>query len=82
MLGELKKFRAQTILVFNNKKIDDPKTMRKVFQLCAKLIVNDSDIDKIFGSMNESIMTNFKKSVSEDEILETTVEYTFKISQC
>ena len=56
--------------------------MRKVFQLCAKLIVNDSDIDKIFGSMNESIMTNFKKSVNEDEILETTVEYTFKISQC
>ena len=77
MLGELKKFRAQTILVFNNKKIDDPKTMRKVFQLCAKLIVNDSDIDKVIGSMHQSVNTKIKNKFKEDWIVRTIVEHTF-----
>ena len=30
--------------------------MRKIFHLSAKLIVNDSDIDKAFRSIYESVM--------------------------
>ena len=42
--------------------------MRKTCHSSAKLIANDSDIDKIFGSMHESIMTIIKNSVSKDSI--------------
>ena len=33
--------------------------MRKIFHLTAKFIVNDSDIDTAFGSMNQSIEKKF-----------------------
>ena len=40
---------------------DDHKTMHKISHLCPKLIDSDSDIDKAFGSMHQSIMTIMKK---------------------
>ena len=40
--------------------------MPKTFYSSAKLIVNDSDIDKEFGSKHQSTMTKIKKSVSKD----------------
>ena len=40
--------------------------MRKLFDLSAKLIVNDSDIDKAFGWVHKSVMDKMKNSVSED----------------
>ena len=45
MLGALEKFMALTNLVSENEKIDDHKSMHKIFHLSATLIVNDSDID-------------------------------------
>lgn len=41
--------------------------MRKIFHLSAKLIVNDSDIDKAFRSIYESVM--MKKGIV-DTIME------------
>ena len=49
MLGVLKKFKVQTTLVLEYKKIDDHKSMHKICYLSAKLIVNESDIDKSSG---------------------------------
>ena len=58
MLGKLKKFKVKTILVLEYKKIDDYKTLGKIFHYSIKLIVNDSDIDKAFELTNRSIITN------------------------
>ena len=52
LLGGLKKFKVQKILASKNKKIDDHKIIRKSFHACAKLIANDSDVDKAFKSMH------------------------------
>ena len=57
MLGKLKKFKVIAILVLEYKKIDDYKTMGKIFHYSIKLIVNDSDIDKEFELTNRSIIT-------------------------
>ena len=57
LLGELTKFEVQTILVLENKKIDDHKSACKFFHSRAKLIDDDSVIDKAFGSMHQSVMT-------------------------
>ena len=65
MLGALEKFMALTNLVSENEKIDDHKSMHKIFHLSATLIVNDSDIDKAFGSMHQKVMENIKKSLSK-----------------
>ena len=51
-LCELKKFKVQTVLVLDYKKND-----RKIFHSSAQLIASDSDIDKAFTSMHQSIMT-------------------------
>lgn len=48
LLGQLKKFKIQTVFFLEYKKIDDQKAMRKIFRLHAKLIVNDGDNDKTF----------------------------------
>ena len=40
--------------------------MRTFFHSSAKLIDNDSDIDKAFGSMHQSIITKIKSSSSEN----------------
>ena len=41
---------------------------RKTFHSSTKLIANDSDIDKAFKSMHQSIMMEMKNSASEDWI--------------
>ena len=51
-------FKVKTILVLEYKKIDDYKTLGKIFHYSIKLIVNDSDIDKAFELTNRSIITN------------------------
>ena len=40
--------------LLENKKVDNHKSLRKTFHLYAKLIVNDSNIDRAFGSMHQS----------------------------
>ena len=49
--------------------------MRKIFHSSAKLIVNDSDIDKPFGSIHQSAMTKIKKNNSQDWAFKTIVEH-------
>ena len=51
LLGELKKFKVQTILVLDYKKRNDSK----IFYSCTKLIASDSEIDQAFKSMHQSI---------------------------
>ena len=46
-----------------NKKVDE--------HLSAKLIVTDSDIDKLFGAMHQSVMTKTKIAIREDLIIKT-----------
>ena len=53
--------------------------MRKFFHLSAKLIANDSDIDKAFGWVHKSVMDKMKNSVSEDWIVKAIVENRIKI---
>ena len=60
LLGELKKFKVHTNLLFKNKKINDHKPMHKIFHPTAKLLLNDSDINKAFRSLNQSAMTKIK----------------------
>ena len=56
-------FKAQNTLVLEHKKINDHKSMRKIFHLSAKVIVNDSDIDKSFGSIHQSPTIKIKKMI-------------------
>ena len=65
-LGEFKKFKTQTILVLEYKKIDYHKSIHKIFHLSARLIANDSNSDIVFGSMHVSVMTRIKRFVSVD----------------
>ena len=60
MLDKLKEFKLQTILVLEYKKLEDHKSMHKIFYSSAKLTVNDSDFDKAFRLMPKSIMTRIK----------------------
>ena len=60
LLGELKKFKVHTNLLFKNKNINDHKPMHKIFHPTAKLLLNDSDINKAFRSLNQSTMTKIK----------------------
>ena len=57
MLSELKKFKVQIILALDYKK----KNVRKIFNLSAKLIASDSDIDEAFKSLHKTIMKKIKK---------------------
>ena len=61
LLSEFKKFKAQTMLVLEYKRRND----RKIFHLSAKLIGSDSDIDEIFISIHQSIMTKVDNSASK-----------------
>ena len=65
LLCALKKFRVKTILVLDYKKRNDCK----FFHSSTKLIGSDSDIDKAFTSMHQSIMTKIKNYASEDWIV-------------
>ena len=62
LLSELKKFKVQTILVFDYKKTNDCK----MFHSSAKLIASDSDIDEAFKAMHERIMTKMKNYGCKD----------------
>ena len=79
LLSELKKFKVQTILVLDFKKRNDCK----IFHSSAKLIASDSDIDKTFESMHESIMTKIKNYALEDWIgLDIIIKHSIKIFEC
>ena len=79
LLSELKKFKVQTILVFNYKK----RNNRKIFHSSAKLIASNSCIDEAFKSMHESIMRKMKNYASEDWIvLDVIVKHNIKIFKC
>ena len=54
-------------MVLENKKVDE----HKLTHLSAKLIVTNSDIDKLFWAMHQSVMTKTKTSISEDLIIKT-----------
>ena len=61
MLGELKKFKVQTILVLGYKNRNDCK----IFHSSVKLTASDSDIDESFKSIYQSIITKIKKYASK-----------------
>ena len=63
LLSELKKFKAQTILVWEYKETNGHQL---VFHSSTKLIASDSDIDEVFRSMYQSIMTKIKKLYYEN----------------
>ena len=56
--------------------------MREIFHSSAKLIENDSDIDKAFGSINQSVMMKIKHFVCKGWIVKTIVEHGIKIFEC
>ena len=55
--------------------------MYKIFHSSIKLIANYSDIDKAFGSMDQSAVRK-KSSLREEWIAKTIVKYGFKIFEC
>ena len=79
LLNELKKFKVQTILVLDDKKRND----YNIFHLCTKLIASDSDIDKAFISMHQSIMKKIKNYSCKDWIvLDVIIKHSIKIFEC
>ena len=62
------------------KKIDDHKVIYKIFLFITNLNVNDSDIDKAFRSMHQSIITKIKKFSLL--IVKTIVEHNIKLCEC
>ena len=73
-LCELKNL-IQTTLVLKNKKIDDRNV---IFHLSAKLITDESGIDKVFRPMHQSDMTKIKNYVSKDWIVKTLLEHVLR----
>ena len=65
LLSELKKLKFQTILVLDYKK----KNNRKSFQLSAKLIAIDSNIDEPFKSMHQQSIMKKKKDFIHIKLL-------------
>ena len=59
LLSELKKLKVQTILVLEYKKRN-----YKIFHSSAKLIASDSEIEGMFKSTHQSIMTKIKSSTN------------------
>ena len=49
--------------------------MSEIFHLSAKLIDNDSIINKAFGSIYQSIITRTKTFLSKDRIIKTILEH-------
>ena len=60
--SELKKFKVQTILVLDYKKINNCK----IFRLSIKLTTNNLDIDDAFKSMHQNIITKIKSYADKD----------------
>ena len=78
LLGELKKFKVQAVLVLDYKKSND----RKIFHSNTKLIPSDSDTDEAFKSMHQSIMTKIKNYAIKDCIvLDIVIKHSIKIFQ-
>ena len=74
---KFKKCKVQTVLVLGLKKRNDCK----IFHPCTKLIASNSDIDKAFKSMYQSIMTKIKNYFCKDWIvLDKIVKYSMKMS--
>ena len=74
--NELKKFKVQAILVLDYSK----RNNRKIFHSSTKLIASDSDIDEIFKSMHQSIMTKIKSYTCEDWVaLDVIIKHSIKI---
>ena len=79
MLSELKKFKAETVLILNYSKRNDCQ----IFHSSTKLIPSDFDIDKAFKFIHLSIMTKIKYYESEDWIvLDTIILYSVRIFEC
>ena len=57
MLGKVKKFKVLTILVLENKNLNNHKSMQGNFHSSAKVIATNSDIHKAFGLMHQSSRT-------------------------
>ena len=75
-LSELEKVKVQAILVLGYKKRND----RKIFSSCTKLIASNSDIDEVFKSMHQRIMTKIKNYAGEDSIvLDVIMKHSIKI---
>ena len=77
MLNDLKKIKAQTVLVLDYKK----RNGCKIFHSSTKLNANDSDIhDDAFISMHQSIMTKIKKYACKDwTVLDAIIKYSIMI---
>ena len=56
--------------------------MQQILHSSAKLIASDSDIDKAFGSMHQSITRKIKNYPSKDWINKTIVEHGVKVFEC
>ena len=79
LLNELKKFEVLTKLILDYKKRND----LKIFHSRTKLVTSDSDTDKAFMSMHQSIMTNIKNYACEDWIdLNVIIKHSIKIFEC
>ena len=79
LLSALKKFKVQTILVLDYKK----RNNCKIFHSSTKLITSDSDIDEVYKSMHQSIMTIIKNYAREDWIvLYVIINNSIKTSEC
>ena len=70
LLSELKKFKVQTTSVIDCKATNN----RKIFHLSTKLIACDSDNDRAFKSMHQSVMTKMKNYA--------IIKHSLKILEC
>ena len=79
MVSELKRFKVQTILFLDYRKRND----HKIFHSNAELIANNSNIDEVFKSMHQSIMTKIKNYADKGWIvLDIIIKHSIKIFEC
>ena len=77
-LSELKKLKFQSILVLKYMKGNDCEILHSSVELTA----SNSDIDRAFKSMHQSIMAKIKNSAYTDLNAETTVKHRITIFWC
>ena len=65
MSEELKIYKIQTTLILEYEKIDEYELTQKIFLSNTKLITNDSDIDKAFGSMYQNVITKIENKTQD-----------------
>ena len=76
LLNDLKKLKSSKVVLLDSKKRDG----RKIFLSRTKLIACDSDIDKAFISMHQSITTKIKSYACKDWIvLDVIIKLIIKI---